>query len=87
MVGSLVAGSLAVGSFVAGSLMVGSLVAVSLVAGFLAVGSLVVGFLNDLVYIAFVAVSDFGFGGVEENERSIVYEVNLCAIDFSETQS
>ena len=81
MVGSLVAGSLAVGSFVAGSLMAGSLVAVSLVAGFLAVGSLVV----DLV--AFVAVSDFGFGGAEENERSIVYEVNLCATDFSETQS
>ena len=72
-------------SLVAVSLVAGSLVAVSLVAGFLAVGSLVVGFLNDLV--AFVAVSDFGFGGAEENERSIVYEVNLCATDFSETQS
>ena len=59
------------------------MVAVSLVAG-LAVGSLVVGFLNDLV--AFVAVSDLGVGGGEENERSIVYEVNLCATDFIETQ-
>ena len=69
-----------------GSLVAGSLVAVSLVAGFLAVGSLVVGFLNDLV--AFVAVSDFGFGGVEENARSIAWHelkiVHLfCVLLFS----
>ena len=64
--------------------MVGSLVAGSWTVGSLKAGFLVVDFLSVAV---FVAVSDLIFGGGEENERSIVYEVTLCNIRCTEGET
>ena len=64
--------------------MVGSLVAGSWTVGSLMAGFLVVDFLSVAV---FVAVSDLIFGGGEENERSIVYEVTLCYILCTEGET